>query len=892
MNSNTTYLLFFLFSPYLAVAQGENNHWVFGNAAHFNFESGSPEYVIGRPNMNTQEGSTSVSDSKGNLLFYSDGLAVYGRDHNMLPNGDGLRGNKSSTSSAVAVPFPGNPNRYYLFCVDYNLSEENKGLSYNIIDMSLNEGKGAVVVKNRLLVKPCDEKIAVTRNCDSKGFWVVVHEAFTDRYLSYAIGDTGLNINPVISIIKSHVGERPEIGYLKFSPGGKWLVNACTLEENLQLFGFDKRSGKLSLKAFDNYRYHRNNRPNAQTYYGVAFSENERYLYVSTLEDGEIFQFDLSLPPVNILKNRYLIHNLDRFSGALQMAADKKIYVANGYESSYLHCILYPNLPESSCGFKKYHLYLGSLAKANIGLPTMIETSIYYNNLGRDIIVHNTDNFKLDAGIESGKYLWSTGETTKTIKISDTGGVYWVKVFDPNACMYYSDTIRVMVYKNFSVGISGIENKEFCSNTVSSPIVFESSEKDVSFIWLCNNSIIGLRESGRGSIPQFKIPFTSDSRYAKIKVYPVRNGFIGNPDSFYIKINPSPIIDQYNVHEYEYCSGDNVNDLIFKAKKNPGTVKWYNDNPETGIPDSGIFMIRSFTARAGNTEQISRIKLQMFHGSCPSEEASFNIRVNPVPVIFPIKDIDICSGQNFPDPQLKSNVDGCVFKVQNPLFPSKQIELPRNFLKFLKIPANNHLFEEDITVFPVYKTCTGKPDTFNLRIKPSPKAEFTISETLSDTAYFTTVVNLNNTSLAYNRFYWQFNSETDSVNEQLSLQIYTNSEFPISLTVGNIYNCFDAREERLLFSRYPMVFVPNTFSPNGDERNDNLVCRAYGIRTWHIMIMNRWGEKVYAGTEKSMAWDGSMDEKPCPDGVYTWLLEGVDLNGKIFRLSGTITLNR
>ncbi len=892
MKSILTLSFLFAFNQNICQAQGENNNWLFGNAAHFSFESGSPEYVIGRPNMNTQEGSTSVSDTKGNLLFYSDGLAVYDRDDQIMPNGNGLLGNKSSTSSAVAVPFPGNPNKYYLFCVDYNLSEDNKGLTYNVIDMSLNEGKGAVVLKNQLLVKPCDEKIAITRTCDSKGYWVLVHQAFSDRYLSYSISDTGLNLSPVISMIKSNIGNRPEIGYLKFSPSGRWLINACTLEENLQIFNFDKRSGALSLAAFDDYRYHRNNKPFAQTYYGVAFSDNEKFLYVSTLEDGEIFQYDMTRPIDQILQNRIMITKLEGFSGAMQLAPDKKIYVANGYESSYLHCILYPNLPASSCNFKKHHLYLGSRAIANLGLPTMIETSIYYNNLGRDIIVHNTGNFKLDAVIEGGKYKWSTGETTKTIKVSDTGGIYWVNVFDPNACMYYTDTIRVMVYRNFSVKINGIENREFCSNTVSKAINFSCSDNTVSFIWLCDNKFIGISESGRGSIPEYQVPFTSDTRYAEIKVYPVKNGFIGNPDSFYIKINPSPIIDQFNIRDYEYCAGAKVNDLIIRAAKNPGTLKWYNDNPETGLPDSGIHMIRSFTARAGNTEQNSRIRLQIFHGQCPSLPAYFNIRVNPVPVIFPIKDIDICSGQILPDPGFKSSVDGSIFCVTNPIDSTKLIELPGKFMNFIKIPRNNTLFEKDICIYPVYKSCTGKPDTFNIRIKPSPEANFTITESAGDTAYFTTTVSLNNTTDFYNRFYWLINSETDSINEEITLNIQTNKAYDITLAVRNKYNCLDSKSQKLFIERFPMVFVPNAFSPNSDGRNDYLSCRAFGVKAWQILILNRWGEKVYEGNDKSMPWDGSFDGKPCPDAVYTWLLEGVDLNGKIFRLSGTITLNR
>jgi len=68
-----------------------------------------------------------------------------------MPNGAGLKGNSSSTSSAIIVPLPGSPNLYYVFTVDTDdlVYRNTEGLHYSIVDMSLNGGTGDIDVLNK-----------------------------------------------------------------------------------------------------------------------------------------------------------------------------------------------------------------------------------------------------------------------------------------------------------------------------------------------------------------------------------------------------------------------------------------------------------------------------------------------------------------------------------------------------------------------------------------------------------------------------------------------------------------------------------------------------------------------------------------------------------------------
>jgi hypothetical protein len=60
--------------------------------------------------LNTLEGSASISDTNGQLLFYTDGATVWNRNHDTLQNGFGLLGEASSTQAALIIPKPGTSN--------------------------------------------------------------------------------------------------------------------------------------------------------------------------------------------------------------------------------------------------------------------------------------------------------------------------------------------------------------------------------------------------------------------------------------------------------------------------------------------------------------------------------------------------------------------------------------------------------------------------------------------------------------------------------------------------------------------------------------------------------------------------------------------------------------
>ncbi|MCU0431946.1 MAG: DNRLRE domain-containing protein [Bacteroidia bacterium] len=91
----------------------------------------------------------------------------------------------------------------------------------------------------------------------------------------------------------------------------------------------------------------------------------------------------------------------------------------------------------------------------------------------------------------------------------------------------------------------------------------------------------------------------------------------------------------------------------------------------------------------------------------------------------------------------------------------------------------------------------------------------------------------------------------------------------------------------------PEVNIPNVFSPNGDQVNDVFVpFVSAGIALTRFSIYNRWGAMVYSSTSE-FAWDGNhMNQSPCADGVYYYVIEYSDVFSHAHVKTGFITLIR
>ena len=357
-------LFFVLFLQFKSYSQGkEANIWYFGVKAGVDFNSGSPPTAL----LNSQmwlldvAGCASIADSNGNLLFYSDGITIWNKNHSPMQNGQDM--GQWSTQGAMIVPQPGSNHLYYFF--NFRWDDFNYDFQYSVIDMNLHNGNGGVVPtqKNIRLFANSTNHLSAVRHANGKDVWVLAHKYQSDYYYAYLVTADSLNHTPVISQA-GNVFNSSE-GYMKISPDGKKVAAAEFNNGNdpdfFDLLDFNNETGVVNDSAIVHDA--------GSHFYGVEFSPDNSKLYTKGLL--YIYQYNLNAgSPQDILNSKVLIGNTNSFNGALQLGPDGKIYSGSEY---YLSVINRPNELGLGCDFVLDDVYLGGRLTGG-GLPSFIQS--------------------------------------------------------------------------------------------------------------------------------------------------------------------------------------------------------------------------------------------------------------------------------------------------------------------------------------------------------------------------------------------------------------------------------------------------------------------------------------------------------------------------------------
>ncbi|MBL7837432.1 MAG: gliding motility-associated C-terminal domain-containing protein [Bacteroidetes bacterium] len=368
-------ILLFLQFTLTSNAQKHFNNWYFGDKAGLDFNT-SPPTILKNSMMSTREGCSSISDSSGNLLFYTDGTTVWNKNHDTMTNGFGLLGHFSSTQSALIAQKPNSSDIFYIFTTDalIGFSDSNNGVNYSIVDMSLNGGLGEVITKNILMFKSSNEKITAVSHYNKQDVWIASIKRNSDSIYVYKLTEFGLTGPLIQRNVGNAIGNdlfKAGVGQIKFSCNGKYIAYAESgNDRKVHLMDFDDKTGILSnSRKLINVTY---------SPYGIEFSPNGKFLYVSTNFPGGIYQI-----PIDSIKGTFsfdsfaikLNSKLMFFSG-MQLGPDGRIYVAMN-QDSFLSVINDPDSPGLKCNLAINSIKLNGRLSYH-GLPNCVQSQVYY----------------------------------------------------------------------------------------------------------------------------------------------------------------------------------------------------------------------------------------------------------------------------------------------------------------------------------------------------------------------------------------------------------------------------------------------------------------------------------------------------------------------------------
>lgn len=336
----------------------EANHWIFADDS-IHLEWNGTNFIEQPPaGAGTFEASAIANDANGQLLFYTNGRKVYNRQNQVMPNGN-LMIDASSSTQKITVPLPGSDSLWYLFIpmssdIVSPLGDTTTKLLMSLVDMSLDGGNGDVILKNQNILQPTTEKVVASHHCNGIDWWIVGHEAGSNRFFSWLLSKNGLQspIQSNLGIVKPN-DRSTKAGELQFSPDGLKLAmitgpsyfKSKDTSWTVEILDFDPLTGIISnnnlLGEFPGEH------PHSETY-GLEFSPNNHFLYVARAAwIDTLMQFDITLPSIEEIRNSrkdvYIATvPVDDALFGLLTGPDSKIYIAN-YLEPYLGVIENPN---------------------------------------------------------------------------------------------------------------------------------------------------------------------------------------------------------------------------------------------------------------------------------------------------------------------------------------------------------------------------------------------------------------------------------------------------------------------------------------------------------------------------------------------------------------------
>ena len=441
-------------------------------------------------------------------------------------------------------------------------------------------------------------------------------------------------------------------------------------------------------------------------------------------------------------------------------------------------------------------------------------------------------------GIPPYVYAWDTGDTTSSITVTPTQTTIYTVFIADNCGQTLSDQITVSV---------GSGNGSVSNDTL-----------------ICPGGTATLVASGGTN-------------------YTWSNGFIGSVNI----VNPTQTTTYSVTIDYN-CGANSTENVTVTMGSNIGSA-----SPDTVICQGGT---ATLIATGGTSYHWSNGCVSAVNSVSPTQPTKYyvtilgacggfdSVKVNllPLPVIS-IKppSQSICKGVDV------SLVAGGARSYLWSAFPGdaslgNQINLPL----ILVSPNTSTTY----TVRGTDSVGCSNTATATVTINPYPVADFYATpKSVNILEPFISFFDNSNGAVS-----WLWNLGDGTLSNAPNLEhVYSDTgSFEVSLLVKNQFGCTDSVTNFVMVRPNYTFYVPNSFTPNGDMKNDVFHPFAEGVVDYELRIFNRWGELIFVCDDINIGWDGKVNGNDAPVGVYIYRINYSNGFNKKKIITGDVTLFR
>jgi len=313
------------------------------------------------------------------------------------------------------------------------------------------------------------------------------------------------------------------------------------------------------------------------------------------------------------------------------------------------------------------------------------------------------------------------------------------------------------------------------------------------------------------------------------------------------------------------------------------------------LPNNSILTSQTMTLMVNNSMYSGTYTLMVSDANACVNSATTTIKVENLPSGYLNYNnslnncVPFCNNYTFvpsgATTTLSSNINQFNWQINN------QSVSTQNRFSYCFINAGVYVVKGDLTSD---LGCTNSV-TMQIIAYPKPLADFTYSpehplENMEEVSFLNTGKDQN-----IKTFNWLFMfDKTEYSSNQINPSfLFENAgTYSVALIVTNDYQCKDTLIKTITVASDFAVYVPNTFSPNQDNKNEIFNAVTRGVNKYSIQIFNRWGQKVFESNDLNNGWDGTFKGQVCQSGVYGWKISASSYDGMLKELTGQVMLNR
>ena len=447
-------------------------------------------------------------------------------------------------------------------------------------------------------------------------------------------------------------------------------------------------------------------------------------------------------------------------------------------------------------------------------------------------------------GANGYNYLWTPGSQITATAVNLFAGSYSVTVTDGNGC---TASGSVTLGEPTQVFADAGNDQSFCAGSggVNLNGTATGGTGTHTFSWTCANPPCGLANVND---PNTNCnPNTTNTYFLTVTD---QNGCTSTPDDVEITVVQQPVVNLGA--DSTLCTGQELG--LYAG--NPGATYLWNTGqtgPNINVNSPGTYSVTvSYTA--GN-------------GQCTAtDDIVVGFLEQPTVDLGP--DVDICRGESHTFDAGSSNFS---YAWSNGIIDADRITVWEGGWYTVRVTNGHCVAEDRARVYmrpnPVF-TFPNEPQTFCREDGVESRLEGPIGPG------------------------YQYLWSTGSIWQMISPW----EPGTYTLTVFNEYGCEYTDSIELIRDCNLRIFIPNAFSPNGDDMNDIFTITGALVNSFQMTIYDRWGNEIFQTNDMSQGWNGTIKGgQPAPEGVYTYYIKYSGLIGSeqnSDQRAGTVTLIR